>query len=121
MPTHSGLRLLLVTALIACVGTLGVLDAQSPQRPGVAIRDVAAVDVSAGTLLQPRTVILDQGRIRSIAAEDAMPAGAESIDGTGKFLMPGLWDMHGDPSSTSAAAWPPASAVRRAPPGTSPR
>jgi hypothetical protein len=43
-----------------------------------------------------RTVLVRDGRIAGIGAtgEIAVPAGARVIDGTGRFLMPGLTDAH---------------------------
>jgi imidazolonepropionase-like amidohydrolase len=43
-----------------------------------------------------QTVIVDRGAIRHIgpAADTAIPAGAQIIDGRGKTLVPGLWDAH---------------------------
>ncbi len=42
------------------------------------------------------TVIVEQSRIRSIeaAGKVSYPSSANVIDGTGKYLIPGLWDMH---------------------------
>jgi imidazolonepropionase-like amidohydrolase len=59
------------------------------------IRNVRVFDPPAGTLVDARSVLIDKGRIVSIgAADQALPAGAEEFDGGGRFLMPGLWDMH---------------------------
>jgi hypothetical protein len=38
-------------------------------------------------------VVIANGRIQSVGQNDA-PADAELIDGTGQYLIPGLWDMH---------------------------
>ena len=60
------------------------------------IRDVAIVDVTAGTIHRHQDVFARDGKIRSIA-----PAGSVQVSGTptiiagtGLFLVPGLWDMH---------------------------
>ena len=47
-------------------------------------------------ILADRTVTVRDGRIVSIAASgsDALPKGVRHIDGKGKWLMPGLSDMH---------------------------
>jgi imidazolonepropionase-like amidohydrolase len=41
-------------------------------------------------------VVIEGGRIRSIGTPAATPLGPylQIIDGGGKFLIPGLWDMH---------------------------
>ena len=47
-------------------------------------------------VLDHQTVLIGNGRIITVAASSAVrvPTGAQRIDGRGKFLMPGLTDMH---------------------------
>lgn len=68
------------------------------------IRNVAVIDVETGTVQQGRDVVLIDGRIASIGpAESVRPNRLLSaIDGTGKYLMPGLWDMHTHSLKSSA-------------------
>ena len=61
----------------------------------VLIRNVAVVDVQSGTLLEDRNVLLADGKIRQITSAPVDVETALTIDGTGKYLMPGIWDMHG--------------------------
>lgn len=70
--------------------------AMAAGRPSLAITDVSIVDVEHGGLVGPRTVLIADGRIVSIDApsDAAIPRNAERIDGHGRFLMPGLVDMH---------------------------
>jgi imidazolonepropionase-like amidohydrolase len=65
-------------------------------RRTIAITDVTIVDVEHGRSPAPRTVLIEAGRIAAIVApaDARIPADAERIDGRGKFLMPGLVDMH---------------------------
>lgn len=62
----------------------------------IAIVNVSVVDVRSGAALAGRTVLLDRGRIQAIgrAGEVPIPASAIRVDGSAKFLIPGLWDMH---------------------------
>jgi imidazolonepropionase-like amidohydrolase len=80
----------LATALLFASG------ATAGERPAVAITDVSIVDVEHGRLVGPRTVLIADGRIATIdaPANVAVPEGAEQLDGRGRFLMPGLVDMH---------------------------
>ena len=81
-------------ALLAFVSLLAPagLAAQS----AVAITNVDVVDVRTGSLLEDHTVLVVGGRIRSVepTAGAAVLDGTTVIDGTDRYLMPGLWDMH---------------------------
>lgn len=83
--------------------SVGAAPKAPPSPPPVALVDVAVVDVRGGRVEPHRTVILRDGRIASIdaAGQNPIPDGTEFVDGRGRFLVPGLWDMHvhtGDPS-----------------------
>ena len=62
----------------------------------VAITHVAVVDVEHGTSNRDVTVVIAGRRITAAGptASTKVPAGARVIDGHGKWLIPGLWDMH---------------------------
>jgi imidazolonepropionase-like amidohydrolase len=78
-----------MASLLACAA------AAANERPTIAITDVSIVDVEHGRLVGPRTVVIANGRIVTIDAPSHAPSeGTERIDGRGKFLMPGLVDMH---------------------------
>jgi len=40
------------------------------------------------------TVVITGDRISAIGDNISVPAGAQVVDATGKFMIPGLWDMH---------------------------
>jgi hypothetical protein len=61
----------------------------------VLFRDVNVVDVASGTLLEDRQVLVRDGRIADVSADPIAGESALVIDGSGKTLIPGLWDMHG--------------------------
>jgi imidazolonepropionase-like amidohydrolase len=63
---------------------------------GVAFRHVNVIDVANSAVLADRTVVIDGNRIteEGPAASTRVPKGAHVVDGRGKYLMPGLWDMH---------------------------
>ena len=65
-------------------------------QPDLAIVHVDVVDVAAGGLVSDQTVLIAGSRIDWIGpADDArVPAGTTVVEGAGKFLIPGLWDMH---------------------------
>lgn len=67
-----------------------------PKRPSIAIENAALVDVVRAEILEPRTVIIVDRRIAAMGEPEAVaiPAGAVRRDGRGRYLMPGLVDMH---------------------------
>ncbi len=66
-----------------------------PTHP-IAFEHVRLFDSEAASVLDDQTVIVDHDRIAAVgpAATTSTPADAERIDGRGKTLLPGLFDMH---------------------------
>ena len=62
----------------------------------VAITNVALFDAARRSMQRGMTVVVEGQRIAMVAptAASTIPAGATIIDGSGKTLLPGLWDMH---------------------------
>jgi len=62
----------------------------------IAITHVDLFDAASATIVHDQTVITRGNRISSVgpAAFAIVPSGAQLIDGRGKTLLPGLWDMH---------------------------
>lgn len=71
------------------------------------IAHVTVIDVTTGKALPDRNVVVRGDRIASVEA-GTMPLdkSATVIDGRGKFLIPGLWDVHVHLSFTSESALP---------------
>jgi len=57
---------------------------------------VTVIDVTGGPALADRTVVVSGNSIIAVSASGSIeiPKGAQVVDGRGKFLIPGLWDMH---------------------------
>lgn len=62
----------------------------------LAITHVTLIDGTDAPARPDLTVIVNAGRIASIAPSTSLspPTNAVVIDGAGKYLIPGLWDMH---------------------------
>jgi imidazolonepropionase-like amidohydrolase len=62
----------------------------------VAFKGVRLFDADATRFLADQTVIVDGGVITAVGAQESttIPAGARVIEGSGKTLIPGLWDCH---------------------------
>lgn len=72
--------------LLACAA---VAAAQS-----LAIRNVSVLDMTGAPVRAAATVLVSGSKIAAVGKRIPIPAGAQIVDGTGKFLIPGLWDMH---------------------------
>jgi imidazolonepropionase-like amidohydrolase len=69
--------------------------ARRPKGPLV-FRGVALFDADAAAVRPGTTVVVSGNRIMAVGPDGsvALPEGAEIIEGKGKTLLPGLWDMH---------------------------
>lgn len=90
---HSPLRTATVCLLFG-VALLTSLSSANLQTSTIAITDVNVVDVVAGRIVPNRTVVITGATINTVTEASTPPAGAQVVDGRGKFLIPGLWDMH---------------------------
>ncbi len=80
-------RLLLLLALLA-----GLAFPAAAQEPDLAVVGGSVLDVREGTM-SPANVLIGDGRILSVGPE-APPAGIETLDASGKFVLPGFVDAH---------------------------
>lgn len=89
--------LALLAVLSSCAAVQERAEATSPP-PGapLAIIGVTVLTMANAAPLADRTVIVREGRIAAIGPRRQMrvPRGAQTIDGRGRYLMPGLADMH---------------------------
>src|SRR5689334_12305778 len=77
---------LLAVGLLASAARLG---AQT-----TTIDNVTIVDVTNGRLQARKTIVIEGNRIARIDNASAATRAAATLDGTGMFVIPGLWDMH---------------------------
>ena len=73
----------------------------------VMIRNVTVIPMTPGSGPAARqSVIVRNGRIAEIgpSTQVSIPDGASVVDGTGKYLIPGLFEMHAHMSKTRASA-----------------
>lgn len=78
---HFLLLLLLLTTTISVQAQSKLIKADS------------YLDVRTGNLISPANLLIENGLIKAINPK-ALPEGIETIDLTGKILLPGLMDMH---------------------------
>jgi hypothetical protein len=86
-----------------------LLWARSGHKPPelLAITNVSVVDTRYGEVEPNLTVVVKDGVIFAIAKVAILDSGphVRVINGAGKFLMPGLWDMNAHISGASATSW----------------
>ena len=60
------------------------------------ISNVNLVDVRTGKVIAGQSVLINNDKIEQVGATNKIktPAGAQTIDGSGKYLMPGMTDAH---------------------------
>ena len=96
-PIARGLHLLLLFVLFGVCGW--------PQ--SLVIKRVTVIDATGRDPKPNMTVIANGDRIVAIGPwrKTHIPRKAVVIDGTGRFLIPGLWDMHVHGASDARAPW----------------
>jgi imidazolonepropionase-like amidohydrolase len=66
---------------------------------GLVLNDVTIVDTHTGKLTAKMSLVLEDGKIAKIVPSGSIvsTAPARLIEGHGKFVVPGFWDMHAHP------------------------
>ena len=94
----------LALAFVACSALAGTAAAQAPERGSFAFTNVNVVPMDSERVLEDQNVVVEDGRITAMgpAATTGVPEGATPIDGQGRYLIPGLAEMHGHIPFTNA-------------------
>src|SRR6266852_1179881 len=85
-------------ALVGALISAPSVCAQSPEGAGVSVvfTHVTVIDTASGAL-HPETIVIVSGdRIEQVGTKHhvKVPKDGKIIDATGKYMIPGLWDMH---------------------------
>jgi imidazolonepropionase-like amidohydrolase len=86
-----------IAMFVVLAGCASAGTRESAEAPGtLVITHVTVVDGAGGPSRADQTVLVRGSRIVAVApaAEVRVPRGATVVDGAGKYLIPGLWDMH---------------------------
>jgi imidazolonepropionase-like amidohydrolase len=94
--TKSRVSALVVAVLSLIAAPLGAQNAPASTPAVVAFVDVNVIPMDRERVLEGQTVVVRDGRIASVdpSARARIPSGALRVDGRGKYLMPGLAEMH---------------------------
>ncbi len=84
-------RMLRTVVWTGCLLTLFALPARAQE---LVLTHANVVNVTDGSVTADATVVVRDGKIASVEAGGAVPAGAEAIDLQGMYLSPGLMDAH---------------------------
>lgn len=81
-------------ALLSAVAWTAAIPVAPPSR--LALVHATVVDVSGGSPMHDAAVVIEGGRIVAVGPTRTVriPKGTRIIDASGKFVIPGLWDMH---------------------------
>lgn len=86
-------KLLVIISLILLCACNQAQEKISPT--ATLISNANIIDVRSGQILENRSVVIDSGKIQSISETIQNEKGyTKSIDGSGKYLIPGLAEMH---------------------------
>jgi imidazolonepropionase-like amidohydrolase len=89
---------------------LAAVCAAQAARP-LALTNVTVIDATGKPAQREMTVLIEGERISKLfkTGQTKLPSNAEIIDANGKFLIPGLWDMHihltNQPDQTLSRDW----------------
>jgi len=93
--------------IVPLLGVLCTLCCGCAWSQPLVIKHVTVIDATGNAAQPDRTVIVDRDRIVAVAPSNKaqIPKNAQIVDGVGKFLIPGLWDMHVHGASDARAPW----------------
>jgi imidazolonepropionase-like amidohydrolase len=85
-----------VAACLTVVALAAALPAQAEDAKSLAITGVSVIDATGAPARPGMTVVVTGDRITAVgkSGEVGVPEGARVVNGKGKYLIPGLWDMH---------------------------
>lgn len=105
----SGLTLIgLFSLALVMVSLLLAQNRESAPSRILVFTDVTVIDVTGGAAKSGLTVVISGDRIIEIGPprQVRIPQGAQIINARGKFLIPGLWDMHVHVGTAGEALFP---------------
>ena len=70
-----------------------ISNAQNPAK-NILIHNANVIDVKSGKVLTNMSLLIDGERIADISKEFEEQKEDSVVDATGKYVIPGLWDMH---------------------------
>jgi imidazolonepropionase-like amidohydrolase len=97
MTTKFMMQIFVLSMISLLAAALAVAQENRATPPAqIVIKQVTVINPGASTVQADMNIVIAGDRISAVfaGANFQPPTGARVIDGTGKFLIPGLWDMH---------------------------
>jgi imidazolonepropionase-like amidohydrolase len=82
-----------------------ICHAAFSQTGNIAIENATVIDMSNGKLIRNQTILIEGNKIISVKNKTDVPGNATIIDAKGKYVIPGLWDMHTHAFSDRRFEW----------------
>lgn len=83
--------------LLLYIATIFNFELKADNTPkNIAIINVTIIPMNKELVLHDQTIVIENGKIKQIgdASKIKLPANCKTIDGKGKYLVPGFFDMH---------------------------
>ncbi len=97
-PYEAGLAAFISAAVQADLGALAKLSSSARMTPAAKVAIVGATleDSTGSPALNDSVILIENGVITAAGRRDQVPVPADAavLDASGKFAIPGLWDMH---------------------------
>jgi len=92
----AAMMIVIALLIIFALSTFLVAQLKGEAKIPLIITHVTVVDTTGARLIRDTTVVIVGDRIKEIGTTDNVkaPKDVKRFDGSGKFLIPGLWDMH---------------------------
>jgi len=84
------------------------LSVSAQKNDALVLTHITVIDCTGAPAQPNSTVMVAQGRITAVGPSDTIKILAikRVVDATGKFLIPGLWDIHGHLTDATEDAFP---------------
>ncbi len=94
-PNHAPL-LWIVLAIAASVPIACRKQEAAPAEQPIFVQNITVINPGTSSVTPSTSVLISHGKIEAVAPSGQLqaPKNAHVVDGTGRYLIPGLWDMH---------------------------
>jgi imidazolonepropionase-like amidohydrolase len=90
------IKILTLLPIALCFTAAAQKTSNVTQHEQIYVTHVTVIDTDKGKEVTDQTAVISDRKISDVAnsKDVAVPPKARIVDGRGKYLIPGLWDMH---------------------------